>query len=432
MKHLRQLLFPVLMLSVLLSFGFSASAQNMFDIYFKDKSLRIDYSLAGNHEETRAFLIQLKEEPYWGGSLTNLVDTFNYGDYRVLVKDEEEDRLIYSRGFSNLFFEWQDTEEAKTLSRSFYESLTIPFPKIPVSVEIQARDRNYIFNTVYKLDVNPNDIQIKKDKQLKYEVEKIHYSGDHHKKLDIVIIPDGYTEAEAQKFIDDCHRFAGYFFDVEPFKSHKDKVNFHAVKAWSEESGTDIPGDNVWKNTILNSRFYTFGSERYLTTQDINSLRNLAAYAPYDQIYILVNTSKYGGGGIYNYYNLCASDHEASAFVFTHEFGHAFAALADEYEYGFEQASDIYNMEKEPWQVNITNLVNFDEKWKDLTDKETPIPTPNSRRYKDKVGAYEGAGYVKKGIYRPMQDCKMRSNNTDEFCPVCHRAVLDLLLFYSE
>lgn len=432
MKHLRILFLSGIISLFSLSASNLLSAQGTFNVFFKDKSLRIDYTLAGNHDETHAYLIQFKEEPYWGGSLTNLVDTFNYGDYRVLVHDEESGELIYSRGFSNLFVEWQDTPEAKERDRSFYESLIIPFPKLPVLVDIQERAYDNSFKSVYAFRVDPKDIQIKKDKQLKYETEKIHYAGDHHKKLDIVIIPDGYTENEAKKFINDCHRFVDFFFEVEPFKSHKDKVNFHAVKAWSEESGTDIPGDNVWKNTILNSRFYTFGSERYLTTQDINTLRNLAAYAPYDQIYILVNTAKYGGGGIYNYYNLCSADHEASDRVFTHEFGHAFAALADEYEYGFDEASEIYNTEIEPWQVNITNLTNFAGKWENIVDEDTPVPTPNTRKYRDKVGAFEGAGYVKKGIYRPTYDCKMRSNNTEEFCPICYKAVLDLLLFYSE
>ncbi len=428
MKHYHTLLLFISSIFVINTI----SAQNKFDTYFKDKTLRIDYNLAGNHKETRVYPIQLKEEPYWGGSLTNLIDTFQYGDFNVLVEDKETQKLIYSRGFSNLFIEWQDTPEAKTQYRSFYESLIIPYPKMPVIVKIQKRDYNNSFNTIFSLEVNPESIHIKKDKQLQFKTKKIHYSGNHHEKLDIVIIPDGYTQAEADKFINDCKRFVGYFFEVEPFKSNKDKVNFHAVEAWSEESGTDIPSENIWKNTILSTHFSTFGYERYLTTQETNTLRNLAAYAPYDQIYILVNTSKYGGGGVYNYYNLCSADHEASGRVFTHEFGHAFAALADEYEYGFENAADIYNLEIEPWQVNITTLKNFSSKWKNMVDKKTPIPTPVKRRYKNKVGAFEGAGYVEKQVYRPTYDCKMRTNNTDEFCPVCYKAVLDLLLFYAK
>lgn len=407
-------------------------AQNNFDDYFLDKTLRFDYAIAGNSEAVNVYFKQLKEEPYWGGSTVNLIDNFKYGDYMLQVYDKEQNKLIYSRGYSSIFIEWIFTEEAKNTDISFYESVVMPYPKKNIIVKIQQRNPKGEFMTLFTKEIDPTSYFIIKDKQTKYKTQKIHYSGDHHKKLDIVIIPDGYTKDEMEKFNADCKRFAGYFFETEPFKSNKDKVNFWAVEAISEESGTDIPGQGVWKNTILNSHFYTFDSERYLTTQDIKTVRDLAAYTPYDQIYILVNTAKYGGGGIYNYYNLCSADHEESEKVFTHEFGHAFAALADEYQYGYDTADQLYDMTVEPWQVNITNLVDFDSKWKNLVDKNTPIPTPDTQNYYNKIGAFEGAGYVKKEIYRPSHDCKMRSNNSDNFCKVCYNAVYELLEFYSK
>ncbi len=427
MKHR----YTLLLLLFFVGFN-SLSAQNKFSDFFEDKSLRIDYTLAGNHKQTNAYLMQFKEEPYWGGSLVNLIDTFNYGDFRVLVEDLASEKLLYSRGFSNLFFEWRDTPEAKKRQRSFYETVIIPFPKNTVKVKIQQRDWDNRFQTVLNINVDPKKDQIIKESQRKFTTTKLHGSGDYHKKLDIVIIPDGYTKQDSAKFIADCKRFVGYFFDVEPFKSNADKVNFNAVNAWSEESGTDIPSQNIWRNTIISTHFSTFGSERYLTTQNINMLRNLSAYVPYDQIYILVNTPKYGGGGIFNYYNLCSADHKYSGRVFTHEFGHAFASLADEYEYGFDDADSVFNPNIEPWQANITNLTNFKSKWVNLVDGKTPIPTPNDKKFRNKIGAFEGAGCVPKKIYRPTFDCKMRTNHTDEFCPVCYKAVLDLLLFYAK
>jgi hypothetical protein len=410
----------------------STYAQIDFESYFHDKSFRFDYTLAGNSKKVYAFENKYKEEPYWGGSKTNLIDKFNFGDFRILITDSTSNKLIYSRGYSTLFYEWLDTEEANNTSKSYYESVSFPYPKNTFRITIQMRQKNTEFFTLFETIINPNHYFVIKDKQERFSFERIKYSGNHHTKLDIVIIPDGYTKDEAEKFIKDCHRFKNYFFEVEPFKSNKEKVNFWAVNAYSEESGTDIPGQNIWKNTILNSHFYTFGSERYLTTSDIETLRDIAAYVPYDQIYILVNTKKYGGGGIYNYYNLCSADHPQSEQVFTHEFGHAFAALADEYDYGFEKASDLYDMNVEPWQVNITNLVDFESKWKSMLSEDTQIPTEANDENINKIGVYQGAGYVKEGIYRPMQDCKMRSNNTNEFCPVCHKAIFDLLLFYTE
>jgi hypothetical protein len=235
-----------------------------------------------------------------------------------------------------------------------------------------------------------------------------------------------------KKFRKDAERFVNFFFTVSPFKENKGRFNYWTVEAISEESGTDIPGKDIWRKTILNTHFYTFNSERYLTTKDIRSVRDIAACVPYDQIYILVNTEKYGGGGIYNYYNLCSSDNEQSEKVFVHEFGHAFAALADEYDYGYDKAENLYDMTVEPYQPNITNLVDFEKKWKNMVDSDTPIPTSTDGKYRNKVGAFEGAGYVKKKIYRPVADCKMRSNNVKEFCPVCKKVLVEMIIYYSE
>ncbi|OQY05916.1 MAG: peptidase M64 [Bacteroidetes bacterium 4572_117] len=410
----------------------SIFAQINFDDYFLLKTLRFDYTRAGNSEASFVYFEQLKEEAFWGGSKINLIDKFNFGDYRIMLYDSTGKKLIYSRGYSTLFREWIDTDEAKMVSRSYYESVVMPFPKYKVVLKLQNRDRKNVFHTVFEHKIDPANYFIVKDKTDKYATEKLHGSGNAATSLDIVVLPDGYTKQEMVKFKKDVARFMGYFFKVSPFKENKSKINFWIVNAASEESGTDIPGTDTWKNTVLNTHFFTFNSERYLTTRDVKQIRDLAAYVPYDQIYILVNSGKYGGGGIYNYYNLCTSDNEYAEQVFTHEFGHAFAALADEYHYGVDNAEDIYDLSVEPWQVNITTLVDFDSKWGKMVDKKTPIPTPDTEKYKNKVGAFEGAGYVSKKIYRPVYDCKMRSNQINEFCPVCLKAVTDMLKFYSE
>jgi len=418
-------------LFLFLAITFTAFGQVKFDDYFLPKTLRFDYNRAGNSDTSYIFFEQLKEEPFWGGSKTNLIDKFSYGDYMLQVFDSTGQQLIYSRGYSSLFREWIDTEEARSLSRSYYGSVVMPFPKNKIVIKLLSRNRKQVFNVAYELKVDPKNYFITKEAVDTYKTEKFG-TAEPATALDIVVLPEGYTEAEMDKFKADVQRFMGYFFKVSPFKEFQSKINFWLVMAPSEESGTDIPGQDVWKKTILNTHFYTFDSERYLTTRDVKQIRDLAAHAPYDQIYILVNSSKYGGGGIYNFYNLCTSDNKYSEEVFTHEFGHAFAALGDEYEYGYDKAEELYDMTVEPWQVNLSNLTNFESKWKDLVDDKTPIPTPDVEKYKNKVGAFEGAGYVKKGIYRPVFDCKMRSNATKTFCPVCYRAVLDLLKFYTE
>jgi len=406
-------------------------AQINFDEYFLPKTLRLDYIRAGNVDTSFICFEELKEEPYWGGSKKNLIDNLNMGVYMVQVFDKASSKLIYTRGYSTLFYEWAETDEAKLLSRSFYESVVMPFPKNSVVVKILNRDWNQKFQPVFSYDIDPLGYVIHKEKNSAYGTEKIFDSGDPSVMLDIVVLPEGYKSSEMLKFKKDVQRFIGYFFKVSPFAENKDKFNFWTVNAPSVESGTDIPGKGIWKNTVLNSQFYTFDVERYLTTRDVKKIRDLASNVPYDQIYILVNSEAYGGGGVFNYYNLCTSDNQYSEEVFTHEFGHAFAGLGDEYD-GSGKVGDLYNTSVEPWQSNLTNLVDFESKWKSLTDKDIPIPTPDIDFYKNKVGAFEGAAYVKKGMYRPVHDCKMRSNATKTFCPVCLKAINDLIKFYTE
>ena len=404
------------------------SQQIKFEQYFENKTLRLDYIHAGNNDTAMIFFEQLAEEPFWGGSHVNLIDTFNYGQYKVVVIDKISERIIYTRGYSTLFQEWQSTEEAKITDRSFYESVVVPYPKNEVIIAIQKIDRQNNYHTIFEYQVKTDNIFIHKGLIYDFETYDLVKNGNPAEKLDIVFLAEGYTKNEMNKYKADVKKYVNVLFSYEPFASYKENINIHVVESYSEESGTDIPGDNIWRNTILNTNFWTFNTERYLTTMDFKTVRDLAALAPYDQIYILANTDKYGGGGIFNFYNLCVSDHINAPMVFVHEFGHGFGGLADEYAYGHEGR---YDLTVEPPEPNITTLVNFSAKWKDLVTKDTPIPTPKTKEYYNVVGAFEGAGYENTGVYRPTQNCLMRSLDY-KFCLVCNRAIENMILFYSE
>ena len=285
---------------------------------------------------------------------------------------------------------------------------------------------------MFTLTVHPNDVQITRDTVANYPTEKIMGTHDPANAVDLVFVPEGYTQAEMGKFREDAKRFAGYLMSWAPFRDYKDKFNFWIVEAPSLDEGTDMPELGIWKRTLVNSGFNTFGTPRYLTTSDVFTLRDVAGNAPYDQICILVNTDRYGGGGIYNFYNLCTSDNKSSAFVFCHEFGHAFASLADEYVEEDLQTASMYNLKVEPSDPNITTLVNFGKKWKSMVSVGTPIPTPATNKDDRTIGAYEGAGYMKKGIYRPQMDCSMRSVRNDYFCAVCRDAITKMILFDAQ
>jgi hypothetical protein len=423
--------FSILLLFTL--FGqINLVSQEQFDQYFQDKSLRFDYTIAGKKGEFKLYFEQLKEEPYWGGSKTNLLDTNQLGDYFFKILHLETGQEIYSRGYSDLYFEWEETPEAKSTPRAYYGSVVFPYPAKPFILEIYRRKMTVNFSLIYRSEFDPEGMFVNREPVPAHKTEAFIHNGNSDRKIDIVVLPEGYTLDEMVKFRKDVDKFMQGFFAASPFKDYQDHFNVHLVYAPSQDSGTDNPGRNEWVNTAFNTHFFTFESDRYLTTRDVKSLRDIAACVPYDQIYLLVNTSYYGGGGIYNFYNLCTSDHPESVKVFIHEFGHAFAALADEYAYGFSSADELYNPIEETWHRNITNLIDFNSKWVDLVNDSTPIPTPNDKKYLTQTGAFEGAGYVKKGIYRPAQNCRMKSNNTNYFCPVCERELIQMIRFYTD
>jgi hypothetical protein len=408
------------------------SQEIKFDDYFYDKTMRIDYFHSGNYYEQFLTLDEVYEEPFYAGSKTKLIDKFEYGEYKFEVRDSSTNLLLYSRGYSTLFFEWLTTDEAKKIKRTFSESIVFPYPKKTVNVEFYVRNDKNEFEKKYNFYVNPRDYFIKKDKKYKFKTKDVLINGSIDKKIDLVFLPEGYSEKELKKFLKDVDKFVNSLFSVDPYKHNKSKFNIRAVLAPSSESGVDIPGQDVWKNTILNASFYTLNSERYLMTKDYKTVRDLASLVPYDHIYILVNTTKYGGGGIYNYYATCASDNPRSEYIFAHEFGHSFAGLGDEYYDSQVSYESFYNLEAEPWEPNLTTLKNFEIKWKNMIDSLTPIPTPSLPEFKGKVGVYEGGGYSAKGIYRPFIDCSMKSATVDNFCPVCKLSIQKMIDFYSE
>jgi len=418
--------------TIILLLQLSLSAQNNFDDFFLNKTLRIDYYHTGNHDSDYYSIDQLKEEPFWGGSTKNLIDNSNIGAYKFIMYDFKTGKEIFSHTYSTLFDEWQTTAEADSTDKSFSETITAPFPKNKVKIEFFSRNRKNILIRKFEYSIDPKNYFISAERNKEYKNFQVQYSGNSAEKGDIVILPEGYTEHEMNKFKEDCKRFAGYLFNATPFRENKDKFNVWGVEAPSDDSGTDIPREKIWKKTILNTNFYTFDLERYLMTADNKSVRDLAANAPYDQIYILVNTGEYGGGSIYNHYSVCASDNKYSEYIFVHEFGHGFVSLADEYYTSDVAYKDFYPLDIEPLDPNLTTLVDFNSKWKDLVADSIPIPTPSIEKYKNSVGAFEGGGYMAEGIYRPMMDCTMKSISVDNFCPVCKRAIRQMIDFYTE
>ena len=406
-----------------------AATAQIFDDYFEDKTLRIDYIFSGNSSSQAISLDQLNQSPRWYGKRSNLSEVPVEGNGAIIVREHSKENIIYKNSFSTLFQEWQTTDEAKTTIKAFENVFLVPMPKdtVDITVELRNNRREVVASMTHV--VNPKDILIRHIGEHKTPYETMLQAADTTRCINIAFVAEGYTREEMPIYIEDVKKSIDALFSHEPFKSRKEVFNIIAVEPASEERGTSVPRKSIWKRTALGSHFDTFYTERYLTTLHLKRLHDVLAGLPYEHIIVLVNTEVYGGGGILNSYNLSAAHHAKTLPVVVHEFGHSFAGLADEYAYDNEPIP-MYPADIEPWEPNITTLKDFHGKWEQMISKKTPVPTPADKKYADAVGVYEGAGYSLNGVYRPMQDCRMRTNENPTFCPVCQKAINNLIDFY--
>jgi hypothetical protein len=423
-----------LLIFVLLLFSFTAQAQNaLFAKYFEQQgAARYDYYLVGNSQSVVVSHQQSKYLPYWGGNPNFLIDTLNYGNFRYLLNDTESGELVFSKGFSPLFGEWIETNEAQTQSRSYLYSLIFPKPKTNLLLSIQQRSNKNEWQTIFTDTFEVDDIFIKHEVSALWDIDTLIYNGASSQNVDLAILAEGYSRSELTKFANDAQRLLDSLFCAAPFYAYRNSFNVFLVNAISAQSGTDIPGQGIFCNTAFNSSFYTFGSPRYLTSDDMKAVYDAVDGIGWDQLYLLVNHSMYGGGGFYNMLNVCSSDNQLSAFVFIHEFGHGFAGLADEYYSSATAVDDFHALDIEPWEPNITTLVNFDSKWKRMINDSIQIPTPRTEDFNGIIGVFEGGGYRAKGIYSPAKTCWMKEASAGAFCPVCQKAIEQVILTHTK
>lgn len=422
--------FSLFLLGIFVAFSLHAQ---IFTDYFTDKSLRIDYIFNGNASKQEICVEELSSLPHWAGRKHHLSELPLQGNGQIIMKDIASNKIIYKTSFSSLFQEWLETDEAQNITKGFENTFLVPYPLHPAEIEIVLLDPRRNIRTSMKHIVKPDDILIHKKGHTHITPHKyLLKSGNIDKCIDVAILAEGYTQEEMELFYKDAAIACESLFSYEPFKSMKKRFNIVAVASPSEESGVSIPRIGEWKQTALGSHFSTFYSDRYLTTSRVKAIHDALAGIPYEHIIILANTEEYGGGGIYNSYTLTTAHHPKFRPVVVHEFGHSFSGLADEYFYDNDVMTDTYPLDIEPWEQNITTKVNFTSKWEDMLAKSTPIPTPTSECKKFPVGVYEGGGYSAKGIYRPADDCRMRTNEYPTFCPVCQRSIQRIIEFYTE
>jgi hypothetical protein len=439
-------------------------------------TMRLDYYHTGNTNQEIFSLDRVVIEPLpWPGDPAKNLDLSNLGNYFFEVHDQASGRVLYSRGFNSVYGEWVTTGEGRTVTRTFSESLRFPAPSAPIEIVLKKRVDG-AFHAVWSTRIDPTDKFIDSSRPPSpgplFTIQK---SGDPSTKVDLLLLGDGYTAAERPKFEKDARRFADLLFATPPFREHRQDFNIWGLCPAAEESGISRPSSGIHHRNPLGTTYDTFDTERYVLTFDNRSLRDIASYASYEFVEILLNSNTYGGGGIFNLYATVAIDNLWAPYVGVHEFGHHFAALADEY-YTSPVAYEPPVKRTEPWEPNVTALLDPELlKWKDLVTPGTPVPTPwlkeqfeayekeiqkrrqeiraanrpesemnkliqeaekhenamlASQKYAESVGAFEGADYQAHGYYRPQVNCMMFTRY-DRFCAVCRRAIEKIIGMYA-
>lgn len=466
---------PVLVLLLLSPFRQEAAP---FDSLFTGDTMRVDYFHTGGPKAGETFALdQVVNDGAWAGSRTRLIDDTNLGPYRFDVRDGS--RVLYSRGFASIYGEWETTAEARTAHRTFHESLRFPWPARPVTVTVSKRRPDNTFAVVWTTEVDPGSRFVNRAPVKGHAGTVVPFieSGTPAQKVDLLLISEGYTAAEMPKFRADAKRLLDALFAEEPFKSRRADFNVRRLELPSAESGVNRPNAGAFKRTPPGTQYNIFDSERYMLTLDNRALRDAASAAPYEFIEILANEQTYGGGGIFNDHATTSVGSAFSEYVFVHEFAHHFAALADEYYTSDVAYATGVSDRPEPWEPNITALKDpATLKWRDLVTPGTPLPTPwekaefeahsrsiqerrreirkrnapeeemdalfreqqnfeekflQAMKYGQAVGAFEGAGYEGKGLYRPQADCIMFTRNPVGFCKVCRRGITRIIDLYS-
>jgi len=441
--------------------------------------MRFDYFHSGNAKEERFSWGRVVLEPLeWPGNPAHPLDDLNLGRYFFEVRHAATGRPLYSRGFASIYGEWETTDEAKKIDRTFEESVRFPAPDAPVTVVMEKRDAANAFREIWRATIDPKSIFVDSSvPTAPAPLIALQKSGDPSAKVDLLILGDGYTRAEEPKFEKDARRLVETLFAASPFKERRSDFNVWGLCPPAAEYGISRPSTGIHRRNPAGASYDTFGSERYVLTSDNRAFREIAQFAPYEFVEILVNASTYGGGGIFNLYSTVAADSVWAPYIFVHEFGHHFSGLADEY-YTSDVAYDTSGELVEPWEPNATAMKDPSAlKWKDLVAAGTPLPTPwkkeefetrsreiqakrrairaanrpeaemdalfraereeetkllGTDRYSGKVGAFEGANYEAHGYYRPQEDCIMFTRDDVGFCAVCRRAIEKVIGLYTE
>ena len=235
-------------------------------------------------------------------------------------------------------------------------------------------------------------------------VDLVRGNGPDENRVNIVVLGDGYTQGEIDKYADDVEVLLTRLFAEQPFADYAAYFNVRRIDVVSKESGADHPSQQIFRDTALHARYECFGAPSLLCIDSGTVLDVLDRSVPsIDRpiVLVIVNDQEYGGsGGSY----AVASVHQDGAEIMLHELGHSFGLLADEY-WGDEGANCQDPVE--PAQVNATRESTVAAiKWSRWIEPGTPVPATGAAPAI--VSAFEGAHHCRTGLYRPTFESKMR------------------------
>jgi hypothetical protein len=378
-------------------------------------TIRLDYVLSGAAgERTDIALVKTSRLMTDNCRRVNMTRPLLAGAGRVSLIDDATGDTLYVNTFSTLFQEWKDLNDS--VRRAFEATFLIPEPERAARVSVELFDKRHKTVASHSHRLAPSDILIRDLNPSPWRVDTLHRATSATDHIAVAIAGEGYRADDMERFLREARRAVDAILSHEPFKRYADRFDFYAVEVESTDSGVSVPKEGRWIDTPFGSHFSTFYSDRYLTSPCVFAIHDALTGIPYQHIIVLANTDVYGGGGIFNSYTLTAAGHRLFEPVVVHEFGHSFGGLADEYFYDDDVMTDTYVLDVEPWEPNITTLVDYDSKWKDM----------------DGAALFEGGGYSAHGIYRPADTCRMRANQAPAFCPACQRALSRMILFYTE
>lgn len=364
-------------------------------------------------------------------------------------------RVLASRGFSTLLEEWQSTVagQDESVQGEFRETHCVPYVA-GATLRLQRRGERDVFETLLEQRLpEPDDVPpapLPPPRTLRW------LAGDAALRP-ILFVSEGFAADEGEAFFARARRGAEVLLAASPFAEQGERLALAALHVPSAASGIPAqPGEGV-AGTAFGTHYGTFGMARYMVAEDLHALHRAVDGIGHVTLILLANSSTYGGSGIFNSNaSLAAHMDEADfAYVLPHELGHSLGGLGDEY-FGKEIT---YSTDPElagvPWEPNVSPLdAQGRPKWAARLDAGLPLPSPwrhaeflalmtsgaepaeqraqvaallEAEPLRGRVGAFEGARYLARGMYRPEVDCRMFSKTAPRFCAVCQQAMVQVL-----